>query len=35
MTLYHYSVGKFDYFNSKKIFDLINMEKAELSQVRF
>jgi len=35
MTLYHYSVGKFDYLNIKKVYDLINMEKGELSQVRF
>ena len=35
MTLYHYSIGKFDYFNVKKFYDLINMEKGESSQVRF
>ncbi len=35
MTLFHYSVGKFDYFNVKKVYDLINMEKGELSQVKF
>jgi hypothetical protein len=35
MTLYHYSVGKFDYLNVKKVYDLINMEKGEMSQVKF
>ena len=35
MTLYHYSVGKFDYLNIKKMYDLISLEKGELSQVTF